>query len=279
MYSNSMVKLNYLNKEVYVPQSWSDLDRKTFVKIFEIINTRIDYNEQRILILQHLMKMRNKHFKKINRDQLLDLLKLTDFIYSKDEKVILSINPLPYFRIRGRPFIGPLMDLSNFTIEDYGAIDVCIYHYSSTKDLHWLYRMAAILYKPISWSVRIKNLFRPIPKDNRVPYYDKGVDDRTSFFKKHLSHDMLDAIHFIYLAIQNFLKYQFPAVYEKAEEDMEEEEVKNDYGWSAVIMDMAGPKFGTINQTTMHLATDILLVLNRDIEKEKERKFQSRFKY
>ncbi len=265
------IKISYKKKIKYIPQSWDKLSTQQFLKVFEIFNSKIILEEQRIYHIKNLIGMKWKHFKLLTEDQLLDLIPITDFLYD-DKEIHLKSNPLQKFTINHiRNYYGVDAELENMTISDYALLDMCIHEYIESKEIRYLYRLAAILYRPKTIRRKLKNAIAEKPIDTRCIINENRLNKRTQYFIDHLPQHLIDAIKFVYLSIQNSLKRDFPYVYKKANDNLSEAEIQNDYGWAAVIIDMAGPKFGTIQQTSIQPLTDIMVVLNRELELEEIR--------
>lgn len=272
------ILVRYNRRRVWVPQSWQDLTRRQFLAIQRIILERLYLTDQRIWIVRELLKMPRRLFRQVTADQLSDLVVLADFVYSDD--VRLERNPLPWIIIRGRLFMAPKMHLEFLTVEEFARIDVALFHFHETKAIKYLYEVAAILYRPLSFRSWINNLFSHRKRDLRIKSLDT-VARRTAFFEKYMPLHYQESIMFIYHVIHAHLKRSFPFVWRKPDDadDNQEPEPRNDYGWSEIVINMAGGKFGTIRETYRHYLLEVLLVLNYEIEKNHERNFNARFKH
>lgn len=270
-------KIQYKNKTKYIPQSWWSLNRKQFLNVHKLFNTRIFFDEQRILLLKELLSMPNRLFYKLTVDQLQDLLRLTSFLY-EDETPTITNNPLSSFWLQGVRYVASDAMANKMTADEYARLDVAIYNFIKKNEIQYLYELAAILYRPISIKRTIRNIFSEDEMDTRVKLTDKSIARRANRFKMHMPLHYIDAIKFIYIEMQEYFFKSFPLVFEKAKDENSETEARNDYGWSGVIINMAGPKFGTINQTMQQPIVDIMVVLQFDLEKVREAEFNSMFK-
>lgn len=189
----------------------------------------------RILLLQVLMGVnpmdrkseKTKLFNAIAPDQMLDLLKTTDFIFDENT---LTINKLP--KLAG--LYGPPNGLKNISIGEFANLEVNFLNYHKSGKAVYLNNICAILYRP-------GNDDNLINGDARDEFNDKQIEHRSKQLAKQPEH-IKQAILLFYMGCRNKITKDHKAIFSGKGTGKAQ-------NWASIIIELAGPKFGTIEQT------------------------------
>ena len=211
----------------------------------------------RILLLQVLMGVNptdrkaatTKLFNAIPPDQMYDLLKTTDFIF---EDNTLTVNKLPKIG----PYYGPPNELRQITIGEFASLEANFLNYHKTGKTIYLNNICAILYRP-------GNEENLVNGDARDKFNDKQIDHRAKYFSQTPDHTK-QAVLLFYIGCRNRIVKKHPTVFSGKGKGKQQ-------NWASIIIELAGPKFGTIDQT-YDCALGTVLIYLKDLQNKPTKK-------
>ncbi len=251
------------NTTVQSPQTWNELTReqllyigsmwRDWLYIIECKQKGIEkqivktMQQQRIVLLQVLMSInpfsktaQRSLFNRIAPAQMVDLLNTTNFIFKENT---LTKNLLPLIG----SLYGPADGLKYTTIGEFAFAETMYLNYHKTKKVDYLNKLCAILYRPGKESNKeqgdIRDEFNEYNIETRLPIVSKWTE----------AQKQATLLFYIGCREAKVKRYKevFPTTYKKAKN-------KN---WANIIIDLAGPKFGTIKETAKTSMDTILIYL------------------
>ena len=200
------------------------------------------------------------------------LLSLIDFVIT--EKT-LTKNLLPSFRINARVFHGPADGMKNICASEFAFADSFYLRYFETGDEKFLDFMIASLYRTAKLFHFVQKRMKNYDGDIRKKFNRHHIDF-LSLHIKTLPQDHKLAILLFYEGCREMITRD--AKYDKVFTSKPDES-KTTFGWPGIIIELAGPKFGNVEETGTHRLHTILMHLQmlgiqreeweRQIEKQK----------
>ena len=179
---------------------------------------------------------------------LADIKKGYAYIYKKTNRKTF----IPETKIKGVTYYGPQSFLFNISIEAFSVVDDFNYQFLKAKtvekQLELLQYMAAVLYTP---------------HQNRQAFNIEALEQlRTPFLKADAA--------FLYAMVLSYqgCRYLLEKRYKKVFGGVQRKDVKKKYGFAKVVLQMAGQKFGTHQETKQTRVHTFLEQLNEDLTKK-----------
>lgn len=235
---------------LHLPTSWNLLTDKQFLKVSTILTKKAPSKAQQIQILFALLNISwwqfakaRKLFKVLKYIPLSEILKEYNYIY-KDDHVTKFLKSV---RIRGKKYYGPKTALTNITIEEFSVTEDAFFMYYKTQNLDYLKVIAAVLYRK---------------KENgkRIDFSKQDLDEYLKPFK-HIHPKYLACIALSYKGSSLYIQSKYPNVFKKAAPVKDTSKLKKPSLFK-LVLDMAGHKFGTLNETKSANIHDFLTELN-----------------
>lgn len=276
------IELKYKGKAIeliQIPSKWADLTSKQLLYVAEkwqllrslALQNQSLLKEKALLFIEMMngntlwnKKKRVELIRKADNEELYCLTQLTNFIF---EANTLINCPLPAIGARFRNKFGmtkclyaPADGMVDIKAMEFHFADKYYLRYVDTKEISELETLICILYRP-----RIKG------KEVRVPF-DKDVAEKYMKRIKKLSYAEKQLILLWYIGCRNFIVKKYPTVFTAT---ADASAGTANAGFIPVILEIAGNKFGTFDETgamDLHL---ILMELERMIagaEKRNETK-------
>lgn len=203
--------------------------------------------QNRIILLQVLLNinplnkasLRKRFFDRVTPDQMLDLIPLTDFIFNENS---LTKNILPV--VDG--LYGPCDDLNCFTIGEFAYAETAFIRFSKNGKLDDLNYLCSVLYRTGSEENRLNG----DPRDKFNPNHIESRIKKVSGWHESTK----QSIALFYMGCRNQLVKKYDLVFNGKKQGKN----KN---WANVIIDLAGVKFGTVDQTAEQSVHTVLIYL------------------
>lgn len=240
-----------MNLSIKLTSSWGALSDKQFKKICSVINTTSPSDLQLFKVFFTLLEINWLNIKEVRKMFLfLKLVPLSEikkhfnFIYNNDH----VIKFLKRIRIGFRFYYGPKTALRNLTIEEFAVTEDAFFMYYKTKNIDYLRVIAAVLY-------------RRKRKGSRIPFDKLKLDEYLKPFKK-LSAKKLLIIGMSYKGSSLYIQSKYNYVFKKAKASQKKVDKLKKPSLFKVVIDMAGGKFGSLNETKTTNIHDFLTELN-----------------
>jgi len=262
-----MIDVKFNDYTILMPETWDELSSKQLLYLgnnFSLLaapNYEFQIRFTLKLLDLGIFKFRlQKMLMELSSEQVVLLSNLCKNFFILD-KINLHKNKFKVLRIGIQNYYGPLDGLSNLTIAEFSYADKYYANYLKTMDEEWLNKLCGCLYRP-------KKLFAPshdVRKEFdsfKVGYYAKKFETQ-SLALKH-------AILLWYWGCRNNIAETFKNVF-SAEGDTDSSLA---LGWTNIIFDLSGEKFGTIETTSKANILEVFLYCENEIVKYKNRKKQ-----
>ncbi len=246
-----------------LPDSFNSLTGKQLCAIAPVLLKGNPTLEEKYSVAYFLCGFGNKYFSL--RESLSDepylyftqqiyeqVMPALEFLYAENT---LTEQLLPMIRVQReqrffatQKLYGPAKNFENLTIAEFSDAETCIDNYEESKDELWLNRFLAVLYHPGS------RLFAS--PDGRKPY-NFHMNDLIAEMVSKVDAGTKAAIVLWFHGCRAQLVKDFGSLFSKAKAQTNEKT-----SWTAIIHDMAGAKFGTIDQTAQQPVRVIFYELN-----------------
>ena len=232
-----------------VPQAWNELTSRQLADVAPFIFKPEITLADRTKIAYHIcgfgydVLRHNNEF--LCQEILIKVLPLITFLFEKinlTRQVTTEIKVGRKFQFFGtRMLYGPADNFDNLTIAEFSDCESCLTEYQQSKDVIWLNRFIAILYRPRNKSA-----------DPAKPGYTGDLRQPYNFYLNDLIAAMVEKIPdgvkmgvmLWYVGCRTSLTTDYQFLFNS----------KSDKGaeggsWTDLIHGLSGPKFGTIDQT------------------------------
>ena len=212
-----------------IPKSWNELSDSQFKQLAKLLlsekkGLHFDLKCLRILlnIRWYQVSKRLKLVYVLSQIPLKELKKHYEFIYTANDRTI--------FLEKLNGFFSPLNKLTNLTVDEFSVADDLHIKWRETGNKEYLIYLAAVLYSET--------------KQPRA-YFDKNnLPEKIKHFQK-LSIEELHSVELAYFGCKSNLVKRYPYAFPKGTKKV----TNSKYGFSKVILQMAGGKFGNHEQT------------------------------
>lgn len=227
------MKKKALNVRIKLPKSWNDLSTKQLEKIaFLFFSTKPSFAfDLKIFIILANVRWWQV-FKEIKISYILsqvpvsELKKLYSFIYKENNRTI-----FPRLKILNKKLYAPMDRIINLSAEEFAVADDLHIKYRTTKNLEYLKYLCAVLYA------------LSVPR----PVFDKiSLSSMVKQFDKITVPQML-AIEIAYFGSKIYIEKRYPKVFPKQKQSFSK--ASKNYGFGKVVLQMAGQKFGSHEET------------------------------
>lgn len=184
---------------------------------------------------RHVLKV----FRKLNADEIYDILPLVDWVF---DQMDLKKNHQPRFKKTKTMYFGPEEGLRNMRFAEWVMADTYYCGYAKDKDEESLNNLVATLYRPqgkgeeyLSWNVKYRG-------DVREKFNDALLPARAEIMGK-LSLIYREAIYLWFASCRWQLQTRYKEIFESGGE--RQNTMLAGYGWFGIYDDLRGdPKFG-----------------------------------
>jgi len=268
--------VNIDNRTVTIPDSWNGLSLRNQLCLYGILLTNHKsyfapeelMPAKRIMIVQELLDLKPEFMQKWEADcvqedeensnliflsELNEVLKLADFLFDIKEneagdtlysiKLGLTQNPYPELHWRKKAsnklkrLYGPDDELKNISLYELALSFTLFEKYLKTGDKQHMLELIATIYRP-SKPITKANKQSGYKGDRRLPILDheRMVKKRMERMK-NLPDPILHIITFWFAGCRNHIINKYANLFSSGDTG---EKTGNDYGWGAVILNLAG---------------------------------------
>lgn len=235
---------------ISIPKSYNELSEnqlKQLASLFYSKKQGADFDSQCFKILSNIRWYQvGKKIKQLYLFSQIPLKQLRDhynFIYTENNRTIFPTKTNGYF--------PPLDKIANLTVEEFSVADDLHIRFRETQDIQCLIYLAATLYSKT--------------KKPRQPFDKLDLPQKAKKFES-LGLPVLLAIELAYSGSKNNIVKRFPQAFPNA--DTKQKSKK--YGFSKVILQMAGGKFGNHEQTKSTNIYTFLEEFNQNLKDAKK---------
>jgi hypothetical protein len=247
------VLIPHTGKTYQMPNAWNELTPLQLIAIAPVILSTVRPEDATPYIINSLLGW-NRDIKKVIRrtkdvsvlftDIRNKLYPLVDWIFKSNNltKNILPVINIPagFKYLSADKLYGPADSFNNLTIGEFDDAEYWfdLYHTGGMQDMHALDMMIAILYRaPMP-------KYKPEMGDIRQPYNIHLNELRAAQLAK-VSVGIKKAILLWYMGCRSEIVESYPFLFKKSDKGG----AAGLKGWTPIIYDLAGGKFGTLNET------------------------------
>lgn len=204
--------------------------------------TRITLTQQLLEINPlNIFSKQTRAFNSITPDQMIDLLKTTDFVFNEN-----TLTENKFNRI-GKLY-GPRSELKYMRIGEFAYTETAFLRYHNTGKAEHLNNLCAILYRPIAKGAQfgdVREAFNPQSIESRIPTISGWSEAQKQ------------AVLLFYIGCRTKITRTYQKVFEGKKGS------KESANWATIIIELAGNKFGTVNQVEEQYLSTILIHLKQ----------------
>lgn len=222
----------------------------------------IEYNQLRMVLFHELLDISSKNTLQITAEQWVDILPHLNYCFDTPKFVG---NLLPIIKNKLTFFYGPIGLLDNSSFGEMISADHAFQN-AVYGDKDSFYLLASILYRPKRIDL---SLFKESEKwngDVREPFNLERSKERMYLFKR-LPFEFIIAIFIYYKSFRVHRLEGFEDLFKGSAKKS-----KRDIGWFAVALELAATKFGNYDETFQQNCFNVLIQIEREIEKENNKK-------
>jgi hypothetical protein len=257
--------------KINLPENWNELSRKQLLRGMAILFTATDPARLHLQLLR-ILGLPKSWLLALDAWQVVELKTLTSFFL---ENNTLTSQLLPAIRLpflKGfRRFVGPKERFRNLLFLEFIFADTYYLHWLQTQNDELLLKLVATLYRPQTWFHFFKKRQPTYSGDARQEFNEHLVADRAAKMK-HLPLPVKMAIATWYRGCRNQMEQDYPNVFSSENQ----EEAKGKGGWEPVFRNMAGGKFGDINQTRNANLHTVLAEMDEKIQQARDQEARSK---
>lgn len=243
-----------------IPSSWSELEKKQFSRIIEVLNYRkADRFTISVSLLALLFGPKNFHVLDGLPDDLLNsLVPLTNFLFEEKPPVQ---NFFPGIKVKKRMLIAPADDLSNLCFGEWCFAHQFFIYYSLTQDKIWLDKLIATIYRPKDSD---QNPESPTYSGDMREVFNEKLIEKRAHSVAHIEHHLKIAILTWFGCAVSEVAESRPHVFPPAPEaDPQNPEPPKEMeppttNWLTIFRELLGPKWGTTEELKFTNAMFIL---------------------
>lgn len=244
------------NSNFSIPEEWNELTGAQLLAIAPILLSRNFTEENKAFIAYHVCNMNGQLFnaKELSSNNPFEyfgekvkqhILPHLNFLFGE---ILLTKQLLPTITVSARtmPWVSTKKlygfgdNFDTLTIAEFSDTESCLKNYEESKQEIWLNRFLAILYRPKS---KIENTDLEFTGDHRQPY-NIHLNDTLAKSFTDIPYAMKAAITINYVGCLNVLAKENRFLFTKSNAQTAQSGT-----WADVIHELAGQKFGTIEQT------------------------------
>lgn len=171
------------------------------------------------------------------------------------ENVSLTRNFFRTKYVLSKKYIGPADGLSNLSLEEFSFADHHFRQYMTTLDMKELDKLCAVLWRVPGAKIGLNDA--AYKNDKRLIFNSYAINESSKRFKWTSKKFKFFVLLFFWGCRNKFSK-KYEHVFDSGPK---EDSAGLDLGWINVMFDLAGGKFGTLNDTGKQGLTTILLYL------------------
>lgn len=255
---------------IELPGTWEELTPGQFGTAIYLlrVTTKADPDWIRLSLLTLLFQKHWPVLEGVSPDDRQTLLEeLTKFFYETEP-------PLKNFfpHLKELHFIGPDTDLNNISFGEWCFLDTYFKYYIQFKDIKWIIRMIATVYRPLDPEAAPQNSTK-YTGDLREEFNENLILNRVPAIEALPEKVRMAIFQWLLLALEMVKEQRaefFPRIQLPLDEDGNpfQPEQSGDSGeggnWIDIFNDLIGPKFGTPDQLKKTNAMLVLDYLNKE---------------
>jgi hypothetical protein len=254
-----MIEFHCNKKKYFAPFTWNEMTRRQLISFCRVITHEANRKIQSLRIAQLMTGIKWKLFLKIPvAERKENIEKHFEFFIS--EKPNLTENKIPKLRFGFHTYHGPQDVLKKIRAQEFFYVETFFIKYNRTKDENYLNALIAILYRPLKSKADRSEI--NYDGDAREKFNPHWVDGRIKKISR-LKMEVKIAIYLYYLSCRSEFETRHPQMFTKEKSD----EVSK-LGWKALINEIAGNKFGTIEETYNAPMEEIFIECDRILAKK-----------
>lgn len=228
-------------------QGWKHIELSKQKGISEAKRKAIEFS--RIVLMQQMLEVNpvnifsklTRAYNKITAPEMVDLLNTTDFIFAEN-----TLTENKFSRIGN--LYGPRSELKYMRIGEFAYTETAFLKYHNTGKAEHLINLCAILYRPIAKGAQfgdVRQLFNPQSIESRVPAICAWSEAQRQ------------AVLLFYIGCRTKITRTYQKVFEGRSG------AKESANWATIIIELAGNKFGAVNQVEEQFLSTVLIHLKQ----------------
>jgi len=258
------------DKKYDLVTSYSEMNSYQFLTISGLLGQNIfterdmlELNSDRIAAFHLLTNIPFKILREIKAFEWADILPHMNYLYQVPD---LKSNPIPKFQYSlFKTYYGPQGFFENCSIEEIVNADDAFVKAVTTKKEEHIFKLFAILYRPLRSDI---NQFKSSPDwngDNREPYNAQTMRERLELFSK-LNSSFPYAVFYLYFSFRTNRLLTFKNIFSVPKNSKTKTQVNN-YGWAGTLMEMAETGvFGGLDETKKVNWFTFMVALSKKID-------------
>ena len=239
------------------PSQWEEWERSHLMHYSEVILKSTDEVKKKQMLSYLFLGIDQSIYLNLDPAFRLQLAALTDIFF---EENYLSKNLIPNFIHKKQVYYGPADALENIVFLEWILADQFFNKFQETGDIVHLHRLIATFYR-----VPKASYDKYFKGDLREPLEEDLLEAKAEAFID-LPAVMKTALLTSYIGNRNTVIARFKRVFD----GKQEEAGSNPFGWSGVLVGLAGTKFGNKKETEQTPMYDMFIHFDQNIQKLEE---------
>lgn len=269
-----MKKITIDDKNYDLITSFSEMNSNQYLCISGLLGESIfserkmlELNSERIATFHLLSNIPFRIIREIKAFEWVDILPHLNFIYEAPD---LKTNPIPVFKYSiFKEYFGPVGLFETSTIEEIVNADDTFIKAVTTKNVEHIYKLFAILYRPVRKDLKEFKNSEAWNGDIREPYNSSKMKERIDLFKNTKS-SFPFAVFYLYYSFRQQKLLYFKNVFSVPKDGKVKHQVNN-YGWAGTLMEMAETGvFGDLNNTKNVNWFTFMVALSKKIDAQSQ---------
>ena len=255
-----------------VPTEWRELKKADALwlvaRFAHLLKPSYDFRLRFLMQLLNIQWWRFFTLKKLMNlpvEQISYMTGLVNWVFPID-KITLTTN---FYKTKWVPFaklIGPADKLENLTLAEFSFADHYFRQYMATQDIIELDKLCAVLWRKKAAAVSVDTA--EYKNDTRILFNSYAIKKNALRFK--FTSKLFKFFVLMYFwGSRNVFVADYPNVFNGAND---KKSASLDIGWVSVMFELAGSKFGTLEETSKQDLTTILLYLENSLINIKNQK-------
>ena len=256
-----IIKGNIYDREIEVhtshPSTWKEWERPHLMHYSEVLLKTTDEVKKKQMLSYLFLGIEHSIYLNLDPVYRLELAGLTDIFFQEN---YLAKNLIPSFLHDNEVYYGPADAFENCVFLEWILGDQLFNKFQQTGDIIYLDRLIAVFYR--SPKKQVDKLYKG---DMREPLVDDLLEGKAEAFAT-LPAVMKTALLTTYIGNRNTVISRFRRVFD----GREDEAADNPFGWTGVLVGLAGTKFGNKAETEQTMLYDMMIHFDQNLQRLEE---------
>lgn len=237
------------------PSDWLEWDRSHLLHYCRVQNMPCPLEKKKQALSFLFLGIERSLYLNLDLAYRLQIAELTSDFFTDNW---LNKNLIPHFVFKKQVYHGPKDGFENITFLEWILCDQFFTKFQRTEDPFALDCLFAVMWRRQKSRIEIDST--DFDGDFRSTLNKSMIEEQAKVFSG-LDQELKTALLTIYIGNRNTVTNRFKRVFENGSSDSETDK----YGWTGVLVQLAGTKFGNKEQTEQTMLYDMLIHFHQNI--------------